>query len=81
MPGSAGITSLLKNNPEDGRVRGVSVDPADQRCGPCQYFRHVGTMLGRGPQFHATGHARRNTGPENKQFCCRTHVLHWASSH
>ena len=59
---------------EEGRARSLSVDPADQFRGPCQHCRHVGTILGRAPQFHAVGHARCYAGPEDDQFRRRTQV-------
>ena len=60
---------------EKGRVRSLSVDPADQFHGPCQNCSHVGTILGRAPQFHAVGHARCYAGTEDDQFRRRTGVL------
>ena len=59
---------------EEGRARSLSVDPADQFRGPCQYCRHVGTIHGRAPQFHAVGHARCYAGPEDEQLRRRTQV-------
>ena len=59
---------------EEGRARSLSVDPADQFRGPCQYCRHVGTIRGRAPQFHAVGHAQCYAGPEDELFRCRTPV-------
>ena len=59
---------------EEGGARSLSVDPADQFGGPCQYCRHVGIILGRAPQFHAVGHARRYAGPEDEQLRRRTQV-------
>ena len=65
---------------EEGRVRSLSLDPADQFRGPCQYCRHghdghVGTILGWALQFHAVGHSRCFAGPEDGQFRCRTQVV------
>ena len=60
---------------EEGRVRSLPVDPANQFRSPCQFCSHVGTILGRAPQFHAVGHARGYAGPEDEQFLCCTQVV------
>ena len=51
------------------------MDPADLLCGPSQNCRHVGTVPGRAPQFHAVGHVRHNTGQEDGQLRCHTQAL------
>jgi len=64
---------LLRRVVLEGRcVSRLHSDDTDQLCGPDLCGRHVSTVLGGAPEFHAVVHARRNTGSEDKQGRCRS---------